>query len=456
MSTDAARIEFMRLILRKLGLAVNDEEQSVPSLSRLHLSAYKAADVSDLVASWDEIITIVNGDEYIKAENDCFLLENEGTAWGVQGLKKAVSAVSSTLPNALTTQSEGGKDGESKKRENILELMDYTAAAASGGNQLLDYDKIIKKLTPHEKQFPTSRETPSFHHDSFYANIGHYHSVLRNDDAAFGKYLLYGEVLTSTNTLLEKNPSLLRHLPTGTTLTATQQIAARGRGSNVWVAPPGALMFSTVIHHPFQLTQAAPIIFLQYLVALAAVRGVKNYAPGYSAIDIKIKWPNDIYARLPGSTANPVVKIGGILVNSSYSGTNYDIVCGLGLNLANALPTASLNQLAAAANLKPFTYEKLLASILAQFESLYTDFCSRGFSRDLETEYYDAWLHTNQIVTLETHDGVKAKIKGITRDWGFLLAEELGWQDRPTGRIVQLQSDSNSFDFFKGLVRRKV
>jgi biotin--protein ligase len=87
---------------------------------------------------------------------------------------------------------------------------------------------------------------------------------------------------------------------------------------------------------------------------------------------------------------------------------------------------------------------------------LYTDFCSRGFSRDLETEYYDAWLHTNQIVTLETHDGVKAKIKGITRDWGFLLAEELGWQDRPTGRIVQLQSDSNSFDFFKGLVRRKV
>jgi biotin--protein ligase len=37
----------------------------------------------------------------------------------------------------------------------------------------------------------------------------------------------------------------------------------------------------------------------------------------------------------------------------------------------------------------------------------------------------------------------------------LLLAEELGWEDRPTGKVVQLQSDSNSFDFFKGLVKRK-
>jgi biotin---protein ligase len=51
---------------------------------------------------------------------------------------------------------------------------------------------------------------------------------------------------------------------------------------------------------------------------------------------------------------------------------------------------------------------------------------------------------------------VRARIKGITRDWGLLLAEELGWDDRSTGKIWQLQSDSNSFDFFKGLVKRKV
>lgn len=74
----------------------------------------------------------------------------------------------------------------------------------------------------------------------------------------------------------------------------------------------------------------------------------------------------------------------------------------------------------------------------------------------MEEQYYRAWLHTDQIVELECEGGIKARIKGITRDWGLLLAEELGWQDRPTGKVVSLQSDSNSFDFFRGLVRRKV
>lgn len=62
----------------------------------------------------------------------------------------------------------------------------------------------------------------------------------------------------------------------------------------------------------------------------------------------------------------------------------------------------------------------------------------------------------DQIVTLESAGGVRARIKGITRDWGLLLAEELGWEDRASGRLVQLQSDSNSFDFFKGLLKKKI
>lgn len=69
--------------------------------------------------------------------------------------------------------------------------------------------------------------------------------------------------------------------------------------------------------------------------------------------------------------------------------------------------------------------------------------------------YYRHWLHTEQIVTLEAEAGVRAKIKGITTDWGLLIAEELNSYDEGTGKIWSLQTDSNSFDFFKGLVRRK-
>jgi biotin--protein ligase len=149
------------------------------------------------------------------------------------------------------------------------------------------------------------------------------------------------------------------------------------------------------------------------------------------------------------------VKIGGILVNSSYASGNYELVVGIGLNTANAAPTTSLNSLLPP-NLEPFSLEKLLARILTKFETIYKSFCRTGFDKKLEDLYYSHWLHTDQIVTLEQEGEARARIKGITSNWGLLRAEELGWEDRPTGKVWELQSDSNSFDFFKGLLKRKV
>ena len=453
----------------KLNLKVNAQEEPVPSLSRLHLSSYTPADVADLVASWAETITVVDGQEYVKGENDVFAIEREGSegVWGkgVRELKRAVSAVEGALPDLLagrdaekaseipTGDVEAKKTKLKTKEDDIRDRLTYTASTPS--DQILNYDNILKRIIPHSTTHPT---LDSFSHATYYEALLHHHNLAKTHAPTFGITHLFGEVVTSTNTLLEKNPTLLRNLPTGFTLSASTQLAGRGRGSNVWVAPPGILAFSTVIHHDFTLTQSAPITFIQYIAALAIVQGIKTYAPGYDQVPIKLKWPNDIYAQLPGSPTNPLVKIGGILVNSSYSGSSYDLVVGIGLNLSNALPTISLNQLAASVDppLKPFSPEKLLASILAQLESLYRDFCVLGFSEEMESDYYDSWLHTNQLVTLETHDGMKARIKGITRDWGLLLAEEVGWEDRSTGRVISLQSDGNSFDFFKGLVRQKV
>ena len=50
---------------------------------------------------------------------------------------------------------------------------------------------------------------------------------------------------------------------------------------------------------------------------------------------------------------------------------------------------------------------------------------------------------------------MKARILGITRDWGMLRAEETDSMGRATGKVWTLQSDENSFDYWKGLVRRK-
>lgn len=287
-------------------------------------------------------------------------------------------------------------------------------------------------------------------------------------------------------------------------MTATTQVAGRGRGSNVWVSPPGSLMFSTLIHHSLSVCEAAPVVFIQYLAAMAVVDGIHQYGPGYDTLPIRLKWPNDIYALDPKiddytttKSDKPMsedqrrcyVKIGGILVNSSYmaatSGVEggYTLVCGVGLNLSNPAPTTSLNSIISQhyPHLEPLRLEKLLASILVSFEALYNIFCGlepctstsistsisdsipfesnknpkAGFSKDLQKAYYDTWLHTDQIVTLEQHGHKRAKIVGISDDWGMLLAREILDSDR-MGDVVTLQSDSNSFDFFKGLLKKKI
>lgn len=419
---DKQRTDFLKACLLKLGLKVSQETTAVPSLSRLHLSSILPNGTSEIMAGLQEIVSIVDGEEYIKDENDTFHLEKP-SAWSLGSLAQALTSE----PSEKTDDHDDDED------------------------RIIDYDTVIKRLVVHEKEPPQSKETPYFSHDAFYANLKHYESKTQEVKDGFGYNILYGEVVTSTNTMLEKNTEILRRLPAGFTATATVQVAGRGRGSNVWVSPAGSLMFSTVVRHPVSLTSHAPVVFLQYLAALAIVEGIKTYDVGYKDMQVKLKWPNDIYAVDPSS--KNLVKIGGILVNSHYDSSEFLSVIGIGLNTTNAAPTTSLNALKPPS---PFTLEKLLARILTTFSSLYRKFVRTGFDKSFEHMYYKHWLHTDQIVTLEAEGGVRARIKGITRDWGLLLAEELGWEDRATGKIWTLQSDSNSFDFFKGLVKRKV
>jgi biotin--protein ligase len=158
-------------------------------------------------------------------------------------------------------------------------------------------------------------------------------------------------------------------------------------------------MFSTVIWHPSEIALSSPVVFVQYLAAMAVVRGVKTYARGYGTLPVRLKWPNDVYAEDPSSSDGPAstkpayVKIGGILVNSTYSGSNYGLVVGVGVNVANAAPTTGLDTLARRAGLPAFEKEKLLARILTVFEALYSQFCSEGWGSQLENTYNEMWLH---------------------------------------------------------------
>ncbi|KAH8666508.1 biotin-protein ligase [Xylariales sp. PMI_506] len=420
--SEKSRNVFFKACLSKLGLETNQDSSSIPSLSRLHLTALNSNDVDDLLVTWDEIITKDDGEEYIEGENDTFHLERPDTKWSMQALKRTLSNESSS-----SRKSDPG---------------------------ILDYTSIPKRVIIHDEAWPESKETPYFNHNVFYSALKSYRKVDREAEE-WGDYLMYGEVVTSTNTLLDKNFKLLSKLPTGFTLTATTQVAGRGRGSNVWVSPAGCLIMSTVINHPAHVAATRPIVFIQYLAAIAIVQAVKTYDKGYENMPVKLKWPNDIYVADPDKPGS-YVKIGGILSNCAYSAGSYQIVLGIGLNTTNARPTTSLNAIAPS-NVAGIRIEGLVARILTRLEVLYNQFLRHGFTDAMERMYYDHWLHGRQIVTLEAEGGVKARIVGITRDWGMLRAEEItGENNRATGKVWALQSDENSFDFFKGLVRRKV
>ncbi|OAL72089.1 biotin-[acetyl-CoA-carboxylase] [Trichophyton violaceum] len=432
---DKFRTDFLKACLAKLGLQINQDTATVPSLSQIHLSALEPGAALQVLSSLDDVVTTEDGEDYIKDDNDTFILEKPSSM--------KMTKVAEALPESSSTPSTT-----------------IEAAATDVEDRIVDYNAVVKRLVVND-ELPDTKTTPYFNHHAFYSNLREYRLQSKENSRVFGSHMLYGEVVTSTNTILEKNSRLLRRLPNGTTATATVQVAGRGRGSNVWVSPPGQLMFSVCVHHPVDKLMSAPVVFIQYLVAMAMVQGVKSYDKGYDTLPIKLKWPNDIYALDPSDpTCKTYTKIGGILVNAHYSSSEYIAVVGAGLNALNPAPTTSLNALLqtfkTTSNPEPPSLEKLLARILTAFEELYARFLRTGFDKEFEDMYYSNWLHMDQIVMLEAEGGVRAKIKGITRDYGLLIAEELGWEDRPTGKVWQLQSDSNSFDFFKGLLKRKM
>lgn len=73
---DKLRVDFFKACLVKLGLQVNQAEQSVPSLSRLHLSSILPAETAELVASLEGVITKEGDEEYMKGENEQILFKS--------------------------------------------------------------------------------------------------------------------------------------------------------------------------------------------------------------------------------------------------------------------------------------------------------------------------------------------------------------------------------------------
>ncbi|XP_029304540.1 biotin--protein ligase isoform X2 [Cottoperca gobio] len=256
-----------------------------------------------------------------------------------------------------------------------------------------------------------------------------------------GHTLLYAEVLTSTMDLMQ---GLTLHLPkdVGLIAVAARQSRGRGRGGNAWLSPLGCAMFTLTLQVELSSRLGQRIPFLQHLAALAVVEAVRTL-PGYQDIDLRVKWPNDIYY-------GHLMKLGGVLVTSTVIGSTFHLLIGCGFNVTNSNPTVCINDLIQQYNLRHncslqlLSCDQLIARSVSFLEALISSFQQGGPDAVLPT-YYKRWLHSGTRVHLWSEDGLEAEVVGLDHN-GFLQVH-----NKEQG-VVSVEPDGNSFDMLKNLV----
>jgi BirA family transcriptional regulator, biotin operon repressor / biotin---[acetyl-CoA-carboxylase] ligase len=120
----------------------------------------------------------------------------------------------------------------------------------------------------------------------------------------------------------------------GLCIVAREQTSGRGRQQRVWVSPPDAGLYFSIVLRPQLDTSRWPLLTLMTALSVAAALA------DACALTVDIKWPNDIYA---GER-----KLGGILAEVIETPMGQACVVGIGLNLKeNAFP-AELREIATA------------------------------------------------------------------------------------------------------------
>ncbi|XP_047511746.1 biotin--protein ligase isoform X2 [Pieris napi] len=253
-----------------------------------------------------------------------------------------------------------------------------------------------------------------------------------------GRVLIYADVLTSTQHIIEGS---LGH---GVGAVARSQSSGRGRGNNKWISPNGQAVMSLQVWQKMNPT----IPLIQHATALALVRAIRSDPP-YQNLDIRIKWPNDIYYGRN-------VKIGGVITTANCIGDDVIINIGTGVNISNSVPTTCVNDMISeyntreGASLAPISIEKFLARYCSQLEIIIDNLISeRGVDNFLK-EYYEYWLHDGEEIRIQSGEGspVPGTISGLD-EFGWLIV-------RTVEGDVRVQPDGNTFDIMSGLIAPKL
>jgi BirA family biotin operon repressor/biotin-[acetyl-CoA-carboxylase] ligase len=149
---------------------------------------------------------------------------------------------------------------------------------------------------------------------------------------AFGREVIWYSDVSSTSDVAATLAG--RGAAEGLVVAANAQSAGRGRLGRVWISPPGAGLYVSVVLRPEQ--NVIPLVTIAAGVAVA--EGIQT-ATGLRA---ELKWPNDVYAG-PRKVAGVLAEAGA---NAGDGPIIRHVVLGFGINV---MPAAYPRDIAARA-----------------------------------------------------------------------------------------------------------
>lgn len=232
--------------------------------------------------------------------------------------------------------------------------------------------------------------------------------------------------------------------PHGSVLVAEHQSAGRGRMGRGFVTPPRAALTVSLLLRPD--VPAERLGWLSALMGVAAVGAVRRT----TGVRAALKWPNDLL--VPGARSVPDGgdgKLAGILAEVDFSSGAPAVVVGIGLNVSQApgeLPVDTAVSLRGE-GADDVDRGVLLASLLGEFEELYTMWAAAGGdaeSSGLAAAYRDVCVTLGRRVRIHLPDDrvLEGVASGVDAQGRLVLQGPEGERALSVGDVVHVRPGS--------------
>jgi BirA family biotin operon repressor/biotin-[acetyl-CoA-carboxylase] ligase len=237
-----------------------------------------------------------------------------------------------------------------------------------------------------------------------------------------GTTLLLHDEVDSTNDVLADLAQ--QGAPDGAVVVAESQTAGRGRLGRTWLSPRGLNLYVSIL-----LARTLPpetVTWTPMLAGLAVLRAIRTL----TALDVRLKWPNDVLAIRGGVER----KLAGILVDTVGTGpaSGRAMVVGIGLNVNMPVEAFSEELRATATSLLIETGSsvdrgRLLATLLGEVERLYDHACTHG-PGDIAAKYQAACDTIGKPVRIELigSEKIEGAVEGLATDGALRLRTKNG------------------------------